>query len=74
MYVKVQVTPRAKRESLRAIGNNRLAISVIERAERNMANRRVRELVAAHFKVPLSGVRIISGHQNPSKMFSIVDN
>ncbi|PCI29161.1 hypothetical protein COB55_02755 [Candidatus Wolfebacteria bacterium] len=73
MYLKILVTPHAKKETLKEIGNNRLQISVKERAERNMANSRVRELVSEHLKVPLTGVRIISGHQNPSKMISVAD-
>ncbi len=71
MYIKVTVTPGAKREALRAVSETKLEISVKEPAERNLANTRVRELVAGHFKVRLGDVRIISGHRSHSKFLSI---
>ena len=46
-------------------------ISVREAAERNLANGRVLELVARHFKLPVGKVRIISGHHSPSKILSV---
>jgi uncharacterized protein YggU (UPF0235/DUF167 family) len=36
-----------------------------------MANIRVLELVAEHFKVPLNKVRIVNGHHHPSKLMVI---
>ena len=80
MYVKVIVTPGAKKEKVvvtpsatRHKGGKEeiLEISVREPAQRNFANTRVRELVAARFKVPLSAVRILSGHRSPHKLLSI---
>ena len=50
---------------------NGLEISVKEPAQRNLANTRVREIVAARFKVPFSAVRILSGHRSPHKLLSI---
>lgn len=73
MYVKVKVTPEAKRESITRVSKDHYEIAVKEPAERNMANKRVRELVARHFKVPIGKVRLISGHHSPSKIFSIED-
>ena len=46
-------------------------ISVREKAQTNMANTRVLELVARHFKVPVSKVRIVNGHRHPSKLLII---
>jgi uncharacterized protein YggU (UPF0235/DUF167 family) len=71
MYVKVTVTAGAKRESLVKKSKDKLVISVTEPAKQNLANRRIRELVAKHCEVPLSKVRIISGHHSPSKMLSV---
>ena len=50
MYVKVMVTPSAKKEKVEE-KNGELFISVKEPAQRNLANKRVRELVASHFGV-----------------------
>ena len=51
--------------------SNGVEVAVKEKAERNLANRRVIELVAKHLKVPAGKIRIISGHHSPSKMLSI---
>lgn len=71
MYIKVNVTARAKRESLVVKSKDKLLVKVTEPAKQNLANRRVRELVATHCGVPLSKVKIISGHHSPSKMLSV---
>ena len=71
MYVKVLVVPSSKRASLTADSKSKLRIAVTEPAELNAANRRVIELVAAHYDVSRTRVRIISGHHSPSKMLSV---
>ncbi len=73
MYVKVHVRAGVKKEELVVESHDHLLILVKEKAERNMANRRVIEMVAGHFSVTVKKVRIISGHHSPSKMLS-VDN
>jgi uncharacterized protein YggU (UPF0235/DUF167 family) len=73
MYVKVRVIADAKKESLEETSPDHFKISVREPAERNLANRRIVELVAAHHKLPPKQVRIISGHTSPSKILSIPD-
>lgn len=71
MYIKVIVTPNAKKESFRVTGENRYAISVKEPAERNLANNAVVLKVAEHLQVPVANIRIVSGHHSPSKMLSV---
>ena len=71
MYVKVRVYANAKKESVAMISENRLRISVKEKPLQNLANRRVAELVAYHYRVPVKKIRISSGHQSPSKIFSV---
>lgn len=71
MYIKVSVTANAKREALVVKSKDKLLVKVTEPAKQNLANRRVRELVAQHCAVPLSKVKIISGHHSPSKMLSV---
>lgn len=71
MYIRVNAIAGAKKESVKEIGENRLEISVREPAERNMANKRIAELVAAHCGVPPKAVRLINGHRSPHKLFSI---
>jgi uncharacterized protein YggU (UPF0235/DUF167 family) len=71
MYIKVRVQPASKKELFVQKGPDSFSVSVKERAERNMANGRVRELVAGHFKIPEGKVRLVSGHHSPSKIFSV---
>jgi uncharacterized protein YggU (UPF0235/DUF167 family) len=71
MYIHAKVIAGAKRESFKQKSEDRFEISVREKAERNMANARVLELVAEHFSVPVSHVRIINGHKHPSKLLII---
>lgn len=71
MNIKVRVAAGAKKESVQKISDTSYKISVKEPAERNLANRRVVELIALEKKVSKSKVRLISGHQSPSKMLSI---
>lgn len=73
MYISVRVLAGARQERVEALPKGRLRISVKEPAERNLANRRVRELLAEHLSLPLARVRLLSGHASPSKLFVIDD-
>jgi uncharacterized protein YggU (UPF0235/DUF167 family) len=70
MYIKVFVTPGAKKEKVEEKGEV-LAIAVREPASANRANDRVRELIAMRVGKPLSAVRILTGHRSRAKMISI---
>jgi hypothetical protein len=71
MYIKVKVTAGAKKEKLERISSDHFEVSVKEKAERNMANRRVIELIANFFEVPEGKIRIINGHHSPGKILSV---
>lgn len=71
MYVKVRAIAGAKKENLQKESSTHFSISVREKTERNAANLRIRELLAMHFGVLLRQVRIVKGHQSPSKLLSI---
>jgi uncharacterized protein YggU (UPF0235/DUF167 family) len=71
MYIKLKVTPNSKKESFTKISDDHFEVSVKEKAERNMANTRVRELVARHFSIPIGKAKLVSGHHSLSKIFSI---
>lgn len=78
MYLKVFVTPGAKKEKVEvhpAKGGEgeTLLISVREPASGNRANTRVRELVALRLGRPLSSVRILTGHHSRVKMISVIE-
>lgn len=73
MYIKVRVLTNQRKELVEVLKENSLKISVKEKAERNMANGRVIELVAKHFKVTPATVKILNGHHSPSKLLVIPD-
>jgi uncharacterized protein YggU (UPF0235/DUF167 family) len=71
MYIKVKVTANARKESFEKISSDHFEASVKEKAERNMANRRVLELVANFFEVPAGKVKLVSGHHSPGKILNV---
>ena len=73
MYIKVAVVAGAKKEVVVRDREDHYTITVREPAERNMANTRIREIIALELSVPAGRVRLISGHQSPHKILSIMD-
>lgn len=71
MYVRVEVRPGARKESVLQTDDKTYTIAVREPAERNQANARVREVLAEHLSVPIGKVRMVSGHRSPRKIFDI---
>lgn len=62
-----------KKESFVQKAEDSFVISVKEKAERNMANKRVIELVANFFNVSVDQVRIVNGHRHFNKLV-VIDN
>ena len=71
MYIRVRVNPGAKKEKFTKIGELEYEIFVKEKAERNLANGRIRVLIARNFKVSESSVRIANGHRGAIKLIKI---
>lgn len=70
MYIKVRVTPGAKKEEVEKKGD-RWSIEVRQEAQMNQANKRVIEIIAGEHGVLPKEVRIISGHHHPNKILSV---
>lgn len=70
-YIKVVAVTGAKKESLVKKSEDHFIISVKEKAERNLANEKIIELLADYFKVPKGRVRIVNGHRHPHKLIFI---
>ncbi len=73
MYIKIKVTAGSKKEIFVKESKDHFKVSVKEPATRNLANIRVREIIAEHFKLPITKVRIINGHHSPSKLLVVDD-
>ena len=59
------------KEEVKKRGKDSYMISVRQKAERNQANKRVCEVLALIFGISAENVRIINGHQSPSKLMSV---
>jgi len=71
MYIKVIVISGAKKEKFVKKTEDVFEVSVKEKAERNMANKRVAELISENFLIPVNKIKIINGHHHPHKLISI---
>ncbi|MDQ5901732.1 MAG: uncharacterized protein QG580_447 [Patescibacteria group bacterium] len=71
MYIRVRVVPAQKRELVKETGEKRLEIRVKEKAEQNLANKRVTEILAEKYGVSLGKIRLVNGHHHPVKLFSV---
>jgi uncharacterized protein YggU (UPF0235/DUF167 family) len=72
MYIHVKAVVNTKKERIEQLKKeNHFIVSVREKAELNMANKRIILIIANHFSVPIGAVRIINGHQSPSKILSV---
>ena len=71
MYVHVRATPGAKKELVTKVSESEFHIAVRERAERNQANGRIMELLGMALHVPVSSIKMLTGHRSPSKIFTI---
>jgi uncharacterized protein YggU (UPF0235/DUF167 family) len=74
MYVKVHVYAGMKRESVTKTKAETYEIVTKAPAERNLANEKVREVIAQEYKVSIKQVRIVSGHHNPSKLLEVIQS
>jgi uncharacterized protein YggU (UPF0235/DUF167 family) len=71
MYVKVRVRAGMSKEEFRKIKDVHFEIDTKVKAEKNLANKRVIQMLAEHFKIPEGKVRIVNGHRHSSKLVHI---
>lgn len=71
MYVRVCVTPNARREKIIQKNIDTFDVFVREPAKNNLANTRVAQMIAEHYETPIREVRLISGHRSLRKVFSV---
>ncbi len=69
MYIKVRVKANSRAESVVQESHDHYVIAVREKAERNLANKRIVEILKGMF--PDRQIRIIHGHKEPSKLIAI---
>jgi uncharacterized protein YggU (UPF0235/DUF167 family) len=70
-YIKVVVSTGNKKDSILAKSADHFLVTVKDKPERNMANKKIIELLASYFKVPEAKIRIINGHHHPHKLLVV---
>lgn len=73
MLIKVKAFPNSKEEKIIKKSENSFDVFIEEEAERNMANKRIIEIIAEYFKVPQHKAKMIKGFKETSKIFDIKD-
>lgn len=71
MYVHVTVKAGAKKEIVAQKDDTHFVVTVREPRTRNLANKRVREIIASVYTVSVSNVQIVSGHRSSSKIINV---
>ena len=72
MYVRVHVYPGMKKEKVTLLDEHTFEMVLKVPAERNLANHRVRELLAEWYNVPGGQIRIVTGHHSPRKVVDVL--
>jgi len=70
--VHAKVFPASKKEKFIEVGENAFDVYVREPAQRNLANFRVRECIAAHYGVEVAQVSIQTGHRARKKTLAVI--
>ncbi len=71
MLIKVKVSPGAKSEEIKEKTKDSFEIKVAEKAENNLANKRVVEVLARYLCIPRSKIRLIRGGKKRNKIYEI---
>jgi uncharacterized protein YggU (UPF0235/DUF167 family) len=71
MYFKVKVKPNSKKEIFEKIDDETYRIAVKEKAENNLANRAVCNLLAERLDINRGDIQIITGHHSQNKIMFI---
>jgi uncharacterized protein (TIGR00251 family) len=69
--IEVRVRPRSGKREVSVAESGGLTVSVLSPPEKGKANREVIELLAAHFGLPASGIRIVRGGQSRLKLVEL---
>ena len=70
-YVHVKAHPGSNKTFILEKSPDHFEIWIREKSERNKANARIIEVIAGHFAVPVSSVRIVNGHKHAAKLLVV---
>ncbi len=72
MILRVRAKPRSKLECVKEIEKDLYEVAVKEPPEDGRANERIIELLAEHFRVPRSRVKLLRGSTSRLKVFEVI--
>lgn len=72
MKIKVKVKPNARENSVKQLDDGSYEVKVSVPPEKGKANEKVVELLAKHFKIPKSHIKIIKGETGREKAVEII--
>lgn len=73
MKIQVKVKANSKTEEVNQVGDN-FIVKVKEPPKEGRANQAVIKLLAEHFELPQSQVRILSGFRSKNKIVEVIDS
>ena len=72
MLIRVYVTPNAREARVVKVSDNYFEVRVDEMAVGGRANKRLREILAEHFKVQKSRISILKGTKTRNKLVQVI--
>lgn len=73
MLIHVKIFPDSNEDYVEAKSDVSYVVKVREKAERNEANLKMRQILAKHLNIEQHRIRIVTGHHSPSKIIEIKD-
>jgi len=72
-YIKIKLHPKSKKQKVEKISEEKFEIWVKSKAEQNLANMEMLEILAEFLEIERGKLKIISGHHRPSKMIEVLE-
>jgi len=70
--LRVKVIPRSKKNEISGeLADGTVKVHVTAPPDKGKANEQVCAVLAAHYKVPVQAVQIVTGHSNPRKVVRV---
>jgi len=73
MKIYIKAKPGSKNVKVEKVSDNIFSVWVKEPAEKGKANTAILKVLAEYFRIPLSSVRIVSGHASKIKIIEIYE-
>lgn len=71
-FIKIKLHPNSKKQKLEKMTDEKYEIWVKSKAEQNLANLEMLELLSLELGIEKKKLRLISGHHRPGKMVEVL--